>query len=305
MIKIIFIFCGALILPLWPQLVSAKPVQVTDYLGNNVILEQPARRVVSLAPHITENLFALGLGSTIVGTVEYSDYPDAALDIPRIGGAYTLSLEKIISQKPDLVYVWLSGNGDTIAKRLKSFGIPVYLDNPKTLDDIPRSLKDLSVLGGKPQKGDDSAQLFSNRLAQLEKDFSKNSLDIPLRSFFQVWRQPLQTLSGKSIVSDLIKRCGGSNIFADEEAVAPTVSIESVIKRDPEIIFTGDSAIQVSVNETTEDERFWAAYPNISAVKNQRIVRLNPDHIHRHSPRILLGMNDICKAIAENSTVAP
>lgn len=275
-------------------LVTALParaeISVTDDLGRKVVLEKPARRIVALAPHIVENLYSAGAGEWLVGAVEYCDYPEAAKKIPRVGAISAYSLEAIIALKPDLVVLWHSGLGGKMLPKLLALGLTVYANDPKTLDDIPRALRDFGVLTGVPEQGEKAAADYTARLQQLRQDYSGQT---QLSVLYQVWNQPLQTLNDEHIISDIIRLCGGTNAFGDAATIAPIISIESVITRNPDLIIASGMA----------DERpawldDWKKYPGLTAVKNADIYVVPPDIIQRHSVRILDGAQRICGALS-------
>lgn len=275
-------------------LVTALPVRaeisVTDDLGRKVALEQPARRIVALAPHLVENLYSVGAGEWLVGAVEYCDYPEAAKKIPRVGAISAYSLEVIIALKPDLVVLWHSGLGGKMLPKLLALGLTVYANDPKTLADIPRALSDFGVLTGVPEQGEKAAADYTARLRQLRQDYSEQQR---LSVLYQVWNQPLQTLNDEHIISDIIRLCGGTNAFGDAATIAPIISIEAVITRNPDLIIA--SGIGEEKPAWLDD---WKKYPGLTAVKNADIYVVPPDIIQRHSVRILDGAQRICAALS-------
>lgn len=264
----------------------AQAKSVTDYQGREIQLERPAKRIVALAPHITENLFSIGAGSQIVATVEYSDYPEAAQTIPRVGGFNMSNVEKIIAFDPDLVIFWGSGNSPAVLKQLLRLNIPVYIDEPRQLDDIARSLRDFGELSGHRRQANVAAHGFLHSLKMLEEKYAaKNSVSV----FYQIWNEPLQTLNGSHITSNLIRLCGGKNIFAEEPGIAPVVSKESVIERNPEVILA--SGISDERPLWLDD---WLDWPDIAAVKNKRLYFISANITQRHTLRMLEGARQLC-----------
>jgi hypothetical protein len=169
-------------------------IEVKDYIGRDVVLEQPARRIVALAPHIVENLYSAGAGQYLVGAVSYSDFPAAAADVPRVGSYRAFSLETILALQPDLIITWASGNGIAALQDLQTLGVPVYVSEPRKLDDIPRSLRAYARLAGTEQVGERAAQKVSQALHALAVDYSERR---PISVFYQIWHEPLQTLNGE------------------------------------------------------------------------------------------------------------
>ena len=188
-------------------------ISVTDDAGATVTLQRPAQRIVSLAPHVTELLFAAGGGARIVGTVAYSDYPPPARDIPHVGDNRSLDLERIAALKPDLVVVWRHGNAQKQIDRLRALGIPLFFSEPHRMSDIPRSIETLGTLLDTRASAHDAAQQFRQRVDMLRNRYASRP---PVTVFYQVWEQPLMTLNGQHIFSDMLALCGGRNVFASE-----------------------------------------------------------------------------------------
>lgn len=265
---------------------SAESIHVVDYQGREIQLAQPAKRIITLAPHATENMFSIGAGAQIVATVEYSDFPETAKTLPRVGGFNMTSVEKIIAYDPDLVIFWGSGSSQAVLKQLLRLKIPVYIDEPKKLPDIARSLLDFGKLSGHQINAEIRAQYFLRSLKQLKE---KHARQQAVSVFYQIWNDPLQTLNGSHITSDLIALCGGENIFADEPGIAPVVSKESVIERNPQVILASGES-----NERPVWLDDWLAWPDMSAVKNKHLYFISADLIQRHTLRMLEGARQLC-----------
>lgn len=180
-------------------------VVVPDDTGAALHLKKPARRIVSLAPHITETLFAAGAGEHLVGAVEYSDFPEAAKKLPRIGGYSKLDLEAIAALKPDLAVGWASGNSPAHVDKLRALGIPVYLVQPERIDDVAANLERYGELAGTQAVAREAAANFRNRLAALRGQYAARP---SVRVFYQIWKQPLMTVGGGQVISDAIRLCG-------------------------------------------------------------------------------------------------
>lgn len=273
---------------LFPPIVSAEVV-VEDYSGQRVELEQPARRIVALAPHIVENLYSAGAGDRIVGVVSHSDYPEAATHLPIVGDYSYLNLEKLVELNPDLIIYWAAGSKVDTSGKLKDLGFNVYVDDPRTLDDVARSIRDIGVLAGIPEQSDQVAIQFENQLETLRRQYSHQST---VSVFYQVWHQPLQTLNGEHIISDVIRLCGGRNIYAELETLAPVVDMESLLTRNPQVIFSGGSSEQHGV---LHDQ--WNDWTSLEAVGNQHLFLIPPDLIQRHTVRILHGAERMCERL--------
>jgi iron complex transport system substrate-binding protein len=261
-------------------------VQVTDFNGSIVSLERPAKRIVALAPHVVENVYTAGAGAQLVGVVSYSDYPEAATSLPIVGGYAQTNLEKILELQPDLVIAWQSGNSDSSVARIQQLGFPVYIDQPELLDDVAKSIRDIGILAGTSDVAESAAQSY---LASIEQIRAKQLAQQPVATFYQVWNSPLRTINGGHIISNAIELCGGVNIYADEAAIAPIINIESILERDPEVILA--SGMSDARPEWLDN---WHLWPSLSAVKADNLFFVNPDHIQRHTVRIINGINTIC-----------
>ena len=200
-------------------------ISVTDDAGNVITLAKPATRIISLSPHVTELIFAAGAGERIIGAVKYSDYPEAAKAIPRVGDNRQLDIERIIAMKPDLLVVWMHGAYERVLEPLRKSGIPYFFSEPHKLEQIPETLLKLGSLFGTEKQAQISANAFREQLAQLSTRYQSKS---QVRTFYQVWGKPIFTLNDKSIVSDVLRICGGKNIFGHLSAAAPTLSTEEI-----------------------------------------------------------------------------
>lgn len=261
-------------------------VSVVDFSGATVTLQAPAERIVSLAPHIAENVYSAGAGEKLIGVVSYSDYPAAVKDLPLVGGYASINVEKIIELQPDLIIGWESGNSSASIKQLQTLGYPVYIDQPDTLADVARSIKDIGLLSGTSHIAVPAADDFLLNINKIEDNYKAKS---KLKTFYQVWNDPLQTINGTHIISDAIALCGGINIYADEPVIAPVINIESILERNPDAIIASGMS---SARPDWLDE--WYDWPSLTAVQRDHLFFVDPDHIQRHTVRILLGIEAIC-----------
>lgn len=269
-------------------------VSVEDDAGNRVTLHRPAARIVSLAPHITEQLFAIGAGGRIVGTTEHADYPAAARAIPRVGRAHSLDLERIVALRPDLIVIWGSGFPPATLDSVRQLGAPVFVSEPRTLDDIARSMQRLGVLTGSEAAA--AAGAFSARVAELRARYAGQA---PVRVFYQVWDAPLMTLSGRHVISEAIELCGGRNVFAALAPIAPQVSTEAVLAADPQLIVTAEPGARAS-----DALAAWQRYPALAATRLGQFATLDADRINRHGPRLADEIGTLCAAIDRTRAAA-
>lgn len=260
---------------------------VEDDTGRSLRLAAPARRIVSLAPHATEILFAAGVGERVVGVVAYSDFPPAARKLPQVGGYTSIDLEAVVALRPDLVIAWKSGNRDANLSRLEQLGIPVYYSEPRSLDHVARSLERYGRLGGNEGAGRAAADAFRARKAALAARYGSRPA---VRTFYQVWSRPLMTINGQHLISDVLRLCGGENVFADLTTLAPNIGVESVLAANPEVIIASgmDSARPEWLDE-------WKKWPSLAAVRMGNLFFVPPELIQRHTPRILDGATQACE----------
>ena len=217
-------------------LVSHFSLAVVDAVGKEVALETPATRIISLSPHITELLYAAGAGDKVVGVVEGSDYPEEVKSLPSVGNYSGLSIETIVSLKPDLIMAWYSGNsGKTIAK-LESLGIPLFFSEPKKIEDIFSDIQKIGQLANTQTVANAEVEKLQNELSDLRLHYSQKE---PISIFYQIALQPLLTINGHHMISDVISLCGGRNVFAEAIPLVPQVSIESIVVNPPDVVVLG------------------------------------------------------------------
>jgi iron complex transport system substrate-binding protein len=264
-------------------------ITVLDDDGKPVTLPKPAQRIVAMAPHVTELLFAAGGGAKIVGAVSYSDYPEAAKRIPNIGSNRQIDMERVIAMKPDLIVVWMHGSSERQVDELRALGIPMFHSEPRKLDDIAASLQKMGKLMGTEAVAEPAAAALRKELGALRAKYASRP---PVRMFYQVWDKPLYTLNGAHIVSDAIRACNGVNIFAPLKVTAPIVSVEAVLQKDPEAIFsTGEG----SQNDGGVD--LWKPFTNMTAVKRNNLFRIDGNLLNRAGPRMIAGTAALCEKL--------
>ena len=267
----------------------AAGIGVVDDRGVRMELPAPAQRIVALAPSITELVFAAGGGGKLVGVPRYSDYPAAARVITQIGDALRIDLERVLSLKPDLVIGWKTGNHAADFERLEQLGLPVYVAEPATLAAIPRLLRTVGTLAGSAAIAEDAAGGFERGIAALQAGYGARDR---VRVFYEIWHQPLMTVNGRHMISDVIELCGGSNVFSAVPVLTPMVSLESVIAARPEVVLGGSSA-------TTLEEFVapWTRNQGYAGLRNVHAMYIDPDHIQRQTPRILQGAQAVCEKL--------
>ena len=274
-----------ILLGFWGVAASAE-VRVTDDLGRTIRLDQPAQRIVALAPSATELLFAVGAGDRVVAVVDYSDFPAAAASIRRVGSSHSLDLEAIVAANPDLVLAWASGNPPRQVERLREIGIKVFTLEVRALEDIPTAVERIGKLTGTEGKANLVARNLRDRAERLQ---SRAGPAVPARVFYQLLDDNLMTVNGAHIISDILRRCGGSNVFADMPLLVARVDMEAVFVARPEVILGG--------GEQALWRRWltrWQQRPDLPAVKNGRLFFIEGDLIHRPGPRIVDAAERVC-----------
>jgi iron complex transport system substrate-binding protein len=266
-------------------------VTVVDDTGAQVRLPAAARRIVSLAPHVTELLFAAGAGARIIGTVDYSDYPPPAKRIARVGGYSQVDLETVVALKPDLVIAWESGNAPAAIAKLRALGVPVFVNQPDRIPDVARSIEQFGRLAGTSMVADPAAAEFRERYASLSTRYANRP---KLRVFYEIWKEPLMTINGKQIISDAIRLCGGENVLADLPVLAPKVTVEAVLAANPDVIVA--SGMGEARPEWLDD---WKRWPQLAAAAKGNLFFVPPELIQRHTPRVLDGAERLCKDLEE------
>ncbi|MCS0592561.1 cobalamin-binding protein [Massilia norwichensis] len=262
-------------------------ITVKDDGGNTVTLQKPAQRVISLAPHVTEMLFAAGGGSHVVGVVSYSDFPEEAKKIPQIGSNREVDLERIMALKPDLIVVWRHGSSERQIDMVRKLGVPLFHSEPQKLEDIPESVARLGQLMGTEKTANPAADALRQQLVSLRSRYANRP---PVRVFYQVWDKPLYTLNGKHIVSDALRLCGAENIFAKLPVTAPVVSVEGVLQENPEAIFA-------TAEKNYGGVSMWKPYGTLLAVRNDNLFTIDGNLVNRSGPRMVQGAAALCEKI--------
>jgi iron complex transport system substrate-binding protein len=269
---------------------SAAPLTLSDDTGATIRLAGPAQRIVVLAPHIVENLYAIGAEKQIVAAVDYSDYPPAASQLPRVGGHSRFDLESILIKKPDLIIGWASGNPAAQLDQVRALGIPLYLSQPNRFEDVARELRQFGQLTGHPAAAEAAAGRFLQRLDRLRQ---ANAGKPRVRVFYQIWQEPLMTIGGEQIISSAITACGGENVFAPIRAMAAQVSEEAVLAADAEAFVAG------GMGDTVADPRRdwldpWRRWKQLTAVKRDNLFYVPADLMQRHTLRLIDGAEQLC-----------
>ena len=245
------------------------------------------QRIIALAPHIVESLYEIGAGERIVATVDFADYPEQALNIPRIGGYHGLQMEKILELEPDLIIVWKTGNRLEDIQQLEKLGLPIAYSETGGLEDVARELLHFGELTGQLTQAKQSAANFTQALQQTKAKYQDKK---QLRGFYELWPNPMRTVNKNTLISELMHTCGISNVFADSVNDYPQVSVENVVVSKPDVIILPDEK-----SNKPQPKTDWAPWRFIPAVANDAFISVNADHTHRFSSRLLIGIETICQ----------
>jgi len=250
-------------------------------------VEGRVARVVALAPNLTELVFAAGAGGTLVGVSAHSDFPPAARDLPVIGDAFTVDQEQLALLQPDLLLAWQSGTPAHVIDKLREMGYRVESVRTRSLDDVSQALLRIGELTG----NDDAAQHAATTYVDGLEAIGQRYTGLPdIRVFYQVAARPLYTVNGKHYVSELIELCGGSNVFADLNDLAPTVDVEAVVERDPEVMLASTDAGMKAFDE-------WNRWPRLAANRYENHFLMPADEIGRATPRLVRAAQAVCDAL--------
>ncbi|HWA37642.1 MAG TPA: cobalamin-binding protein [Burkholderiales bacterium] len=261
-------------------------IRVQDDYGGTVELAAPARRIVSLSPHLTELLYAAGAGERLVGAVEFSDYPPAAKALPRVGSDAGIDVERVLALQPDLVVAWPNVGSVRTVNQLQQLGLRVFRSEPRALEDIATTLERLAVLGGTATEGKRAAEAFRARVGALGKRYAGASR---VRVFYQIWDRPLLTVNGQHVITRVVELCGGENVFAALPLLAPEVDREAVLRADPDVIVASGSG-----GDPPGWLAGWRQFGGLRAAARGQLYSIPPDVIQRHTPRILEGAEQLC-----------
>lgn len=264
-------------------------VEVEDDTGRLIRLQEPAQRIISLAPHITENIFAAGAGARLVGVSAYSNFPPEAQQLPQISSFSNINAEAVLALRPDLVVAWVTGNPRDAVERLEGLGLTVFRSEPRRLADIAANIEAIGMLAGTQEQAARIAHVLRARLAEMTTRYAQRAV---LRAFYQVWDTPLMTVNGAHIISDALQLCGAVNVFASLRLAAPIVSIEAVIAAAPDVIILS--------SETGREEdwvRAWQRFDALPAVQGARFVMASAEAMGRHTPRLFDEVEKLCAAL--------
>lgn len=271
------------------------PITVIDDLGRKVTIQKLPQRIVSLAPSVTEMLFALGLDDRIVGTTDYCDYPEAAKSKTRVSGYSTPDLEKIVAVQPDLILAE-SIHENTVLPALEKLGLPVFVTSATSIDVI---LHNITALGQVTGKSKAAQTLVGDMTKRIDAVTSKTTALAPKDRpgvLYVVWFNPIWTMGSKTFTDDLISKAGGINVFSADFEKARVVSLEAVVTKNPQVILV--SAMATTADLVYNNIKKETRLASVDAIKNDRIYKISDSNlIERPGPRIVQGLEEVVKLV--------
>lgn len=270
---------------------GAAPIQVKDDRGQELRLARPAQRVIALAPHLTELVFQVGAGASLVGVSSYSDYPAAAAELPIVGHSGRADAERVVSLRPDLILAWDSGNSRSDVERLEALGIPVFVLEVRRLDEIAAALIRIGRLTGHEPQAQREAAQFRRALQDLRERYRER---VPVRVFIEISARPLMTLNGRHLVSDALRLCRGENVFTASTRTLPQmavqVGVEDVLRANPDVLLISDGLSNVD-----EELARWRGLKTLDAARHGHIYTVPAALMFRATPRVLAGTQRACQ----------
>src|SRR5690348_7686868 len=262
----------------------AAPISQLDDLGRKVEVAAPAKRIVTLAPFLTELAFSVGVGDRVVGVSEHSDYPHAARKLPQVASAAGISIESVAALQPDLVLAWQDTMRPADLERLRALGIPVFVAQARSILDVGRLYGTIERLSG--TKSPEPLRGFHDKLRKALRKLDRP----PVKVFLEIWHDPLTTISGPHWMNEALAFCGATNAFQDLGGVAPVVSWEAFYARNPPVIVGAGSARDAAAFRAQ-----WRDRSTLDAVKNDRLVFVDADLIQRPTLRLADGVAQLCE----------
>ncbi|MBT8099353.1 MAG: cobalamin-binding protein [Gammaproteobacteria bacterium] len=244
-------------------------------------------RIVTLAPHLSELVFDAGAGDMLVGVSAYSDFPPEAASIEIVSDAFTVDQERLRLLAPDIVLAWDSGTPSHVVEELRTAGYRVETIAAGNLADIGAAIRRIGRLTAREAAAEKVAVMFEREMLALREQYSAMT---PITAFYQVSLKPLYTINGAHYISEILGICGATNAFAELNELAPAVSVESVVARDPEAIFAGSADGNDAFVE-------WRRWPHLRANRYENYFLINSDHIGRPTTRLVAATASLCESL--------
>jgi iron complex transport system substrate-binding protein len=289
--ELIFLFVLLVLVLFHASVLYSASKTFKDEVGREVIVPFPPKKIISLAPNVTEILFSLGLDQEIVGVSIHCNFPEKVQSKVRVGSYISLDFEKIVSLKPDLIIATGAGNTRDMVDRLERLGFPTYVIFPKNVEDVTWSVGHLSQLVGREKEGEEIIQEMKRRRERVVA--LTRGLPRP-RVFLQIGEAPIVTVGKNSFADDLIRLAGGDNVAGNEKEMYPRFGMEEILKRSPEVILISSMNPRGNYQKVLQE---WSRWKTIPAVKNGQIYLIDSDLIDRPSPRIIEGLEEMARIL--------
>ncbi|MGQ7288348.1 cobalamin-binding protein [Vreelandella venusta] len=260
-----------------------------DDRSRKVCLYTPAQRIATLSPGATELTYAAGAGDQVVAVVSYSDYPPEAKDVVSVGSHTRIDLEALVGLAPDLVIGWVTGNPAEQLETLEALGMPVFYIEPRNFEGVASAIERLARLAGTESDGQAVADNFRLRMAELAAQYRDRE---PVRTFYQVWDEPLMSVNDAHLIGQVIEICGGVNVFGEQARLVPRIDDEAVLAANPEAIVAGGMG-----EENRHWLTHWEQYSNLTAVADDNLFFVPPSLIQRPTPRLMEGSQILCEKL--------
>ena len=288
LVRSLFLFTLSVFVGLVTAQTSFAGITLPQANGETLTLSTPAERIITLAPNLAELVFAAGAGAQLKAVVEYSNFPAQVKQIPRIGDAFRIDLERVVELEPDLVIAWRSGNPQTALQKLELLGTTIWQIEITRPEEIADAVENISRAAGTQSIGQPVARQLRSKLADLRH---QNADKPPVGFFYQIAPRPLYTINGRHIISRSLEVCGGVNIFSELPTLAPQISRESVIVANPRTM------IAPEISGDPPALAIWQDWPRLQAVQNKTMLYLPADEISQATPRLLDSIDLACKLL--------
>ena len=260
-----------------------------DDSQQEVCLAAPAQRIAALSPGATELVYAAGAGDQVVAVVAFSDYPPAAREVTSVGNLGRIDLERLVTLQPDLVIGWVTGNPLEQLETIEALGIPVFYIEPRDIEGVASAVERLAQLAGSEEEGYRVAGDFRDGMAELADRYAEAE---PVSVFYQVWDEPLMSVNDDHLIGQMVRLCGGTNIFGELSRLVPRLDDEVVLAADPEVIAAGGMG-----EENRDWLTHWQQYTSLTAVERDNLFFVPPSLIQRPTPRLLEGTRILCEKL--------
>jgi len=286
---LLFFLIVLFFLSVFIQSAIAEPIIINNN-GTNLVFNKPVNNIITLSPHATELVYSAGAGDKIIATVEYSDFPEQAKRIPRIGNAYSINIEKIISLKPDIIIAWSEGNNLKEISKLQELGFKFYFSKVKNFESISEDIKNIGRIAGTEKISENTAEEFNRKIKSLRTTYSNKK---KVSVFYQLWHNPLMTINKTHFIHHSISLCGGINIFANSPVQVPLVNVESVINAKPDVLIAAYKDVPGKTNTAFN----WANNLPLTLSLDSDFFTLDPDLLHRPTIRLAKGTAYLCEIL--------